>query len=190
MHEINSEEQSLSSRNLRDCHDLKTLAALCNPSVPHRIAVIGIGNPLWGDDGAGPELLRRLREKWEAQELHPDSHGQFIFIDAGDSPEDWLIRVSDLSPDLILVMDAMELHTEPGSMALLESEALPEAVCCSTHRLPLRTLLRLWEAGGSKTLVLGIQPKDRIFREGLSAEVERSIDALTLFLSRRHCEES
>ena len=94
-----------------------------------------------------------------------------------------MIQVAALSPDVILVIDVMELHAKPASMALLQSEALPEAVCCPSHRLPLKTLLRLWETGGSKTFVLGIQPKDRIFREGLSAEVEMSIDALTLFLS-------
>lgn len=187
MQEINNGEQNLSAKNLSEPLDPETLADLCNPSLPHRVAVIGVGNPLWGDDGAGPELLRRLRSEWEVQERQPDSHGKFFFIDAGDSPEDCLIRVADLSPDVILVMDAMDLHAEPGSVALLQSEALPEAVCCSTHRLPLKTLLRLWEAGGSKTLVLGIQPKDRVFRQGLSAEVEMSIDSLARFFTRTHC---
>jgi len=67
--------------------DLETLAGLCNPSVHHRVVVIGVGNRLWGDDGAGPELLRRLRSEWQVQELQLDSHGKFLFIDAGDSPK-------------------------------------------------------------------------------------------------------
>ena len=182
-------EQSISARNCNDHSDLEALASLCNPSLPRRTAVIGVGNRLWGDDGAGPELLRRLKEEWEVKETRLDSQGECFFIDAGESPEDWLIRIVDFKPDAILVIDAMDLHAEPGSIAILESEALPESFCYSTHRLPLRTLLQLWEKNGSKALVLGIQPKDVIFREGLSPEVEMSIDSLALFFHRRHCGE-
>jgi hydrogenase 3 maturation protease len=179
-------EQSISAKNSNDHPDLETFASLYSPSFQGRIAVIGIGNRLWGDDAAGPELLKRLKEEWEVQEPRLNSQGQRFFIDAGESPEDWLIRIVDLKPDVILVIDAIDLQAKPGSIAILESEALPEAFCCSTHRLPLRTLLHLWERNGSKTLVLGIQPKDVIFREGLSAEVKMSIDLLSRFLSRRH----
>jgi hydrogenase maturation protease len=182
-------EQSISAKNWDDHSDLEALASLCNPSLPRRTAVIGVGNRLWGDDGAGPELLRRLKEEWEVQETRSNPQGECFFIDAGESPEDWLIPIVDFKPDVILVIDAMDLHAEPGSIAILESEALPETFCCSTHRLPLRTLLHLWEKGGSKALVLGIQPKDVIFREGLSPEVKMSIDSLALFFHRRHCGE-
>lgn len=189
MQQITNEEQRLSAKNLSEPFDLEALAGLCHPPVLRRIAVIGVGNRLWGDDGAGPELLKRLMEEWALPETPSSVQGQFFFIDAGEFPEDWLIRVADLKPDVILVIDALELHAEPGSTAVLEPEALPEAVCYSTHRLPLRTLLRLWEERGSKAYVLGIQPKDVVFREGLSPEVKISIDFLAQFLSRRHGEE-
>ncbi len=182
-------EQSISAKILGDHSDLEALASLCSPPFQRRIAVIGIGNRLWGDDGAGPELLRKLEEEWGMQEPRLNSQGQCFFIDAGESPEDWLIRIADLKPDVILVIDAVDLQAEPGSIAILESEALPEAFCYSTHRLPLRTLLHLWEKSGSKALVLGIQPKDVIFSEGLSPEVKMSIDSLALFFYRRHCGE-
>jgi coenzyme F420 hydrogenase subunit delta len=178
--------QSTSAKDLSDQTDLEALASFCNPSLQQRTAIIGVGNRLWGDDGTGPELLRRLKEELEVQQPRLDSQGQCLFIDAGDSPEDWLIRIVDFKPDVILVIDAMELHADPGSVAILEFEDLPEAVCCSTHRLPLRTILRLWEERGSKTLVLGIQPKDVVFREGLSPEVKMSIESLVQFCSRRH----
>jgi len=189
MQEINNEEQSLLRENSGDHADLETLASLCRPPLSHRTAVIGVGNRLWGDDGAGPELLDRLKEEWEGRETPSNSQGKCFFIDAGEFPEDWLIRVADLEPDMILVIDAMDLHAEPGSVAVLESEALPEALCTSTHRLPLRTLLQLWEERGSKAFVLGIQPKDVIFKEGLSPEVQMSIDSLAQFFLRRHCVE-
>lgn len=182
-------EQSISAKNL-DCHDdLETLACFFSPSFEGRIAVIGIGNRLWGDDGAGPELLKRLKEGWENHEPRLNSQGERFFIDAGESPEDWFIRILDLKPDLILVIDAIDLQAEPGSIALLESEALPEAFCCSTHRLPLRSLLHLWEKSGSRTLVLAIQPKELMFGEDLSSEVNIGIDFLVRFFCGSHFQE-
>jgi len=189
MQEINNEEQSLLRENSGDHADLETLASLCRPPLSHRTAVIGVGNRLWGDDGAGPELLKRFMEEGEGRETPSNSQGKCFFIDAGEFPEDCLIRVIDLNPDVILLVDAMDLRAEPGSIALLESEALPEDLCYSTHRLSLRTLLRLWEKNGSKTFVIGIQPKDVIFKEGLSPEVQMSVDALAQFFLRRHGEE-
>jgi len=189
MQKINNEEQSSLTENSGDPFDLEALAGFCHPSMSRRTAVLGIGNRLWGDDGAGPELLKRLMEEWAVRETPSNVRGQYFFIDAGEFPEDWLIRVADLQADVILVIDAMELHAEPGSMAVLEPEALPDAGCCSTHRLPLRTLLRLWEERGSKAFVLGIQPKDVIFKEGLSPEVKTSIDSLVQFFSQRFCTE-
>lgn len=178
-------EQSISARKSKHHLNLEALGSLYSPSSEDRIAVIGIGNRLWADDGAGPELLRRLKEGWEEQEPSQNSQGQRFFIDAGESPEDCFIRIVDLKPDVILVIDAIDLQAEPGSIALLESEALPEAFCCSTHRLPLRSLLHLWEKSGSRTLVLAIQPKELIFREGLSQEVTMSIDWLVQFFYGR-----
>jgi hydrogenase maturation protease len=182
-------EQSISAKIPDDHPDLETLASLFSPSFQGRIAVIGIGNRLWGDDGAGPELLRRLKEEWEVQEPRLNSQGQRFFIDAGESPEDWFIRIVDLKPDVVLAIDAIDLQAEPGSIAVLESEAFPEAFCCSTHRLPLRSLLHLWEKSGSSTLVLAVQPKDMIFREGLSPEVKMSVDFLVQFFNGRHFRE-
>jgi len=179
-------ERSISAKKTIDYPDLETLADLYSPSFQGRIAVIGIGNRLWGDDGAGPELLRKLREEWEVQEPRWNALRERFFIDAGEFPEDWFIRIVDLKPDVVLVIDAMDLQAEPGSIAILESAVLPEAFCCSTHRLPLRSLLHLWEKNGSKTLVLAVQPKDLIFREGLSPEVETSVDFLAGFFSQRH----
>jgi hydrogenase maturation protease len=189
MLEINNEEQTLLGKNFAEPSGLEALAGLFHPSVPRRTAVIGVGNRLWGDDGAGPELLDRLKEEWEGRGRPSSFQGQCFFIDAGEFPEDWLIRVIDLNPDVLLLVDAIDLHAEPGSIALLEPEMLPEDLCYSTHRLSLRTLLRLWENNGSKAFVLGIQPKDRIFKEGLSPEVKMSIDSLTQYFLRRHGEE-
>jgi len=71
----------------------------------HPAALVGIGNPLAGDDGVGPEVLRMVQERWGSEDRlmflhlesdlfaladHLDSADHFIFLDAvaGDVPGD------------------------------------------------------------------------------------------------------
>ena len=163
--------------------NLDSLAALLHPHFQGRVVIMGIGNRFWGDDGAGPELVSRLEEKWEARRLKSDSSAGRFFVDARETPEDWFIRVLDLKPETVIVVDAIDLQAESGSIAILEPETLPESFCFSTHRMPLRSLLQLWGKNGSKTLVLAIQPETLEFGQGLSPRVKRSIDYLVELLS-------
>lgn len=166
--------------------NLKSLAAFLHPRFQGRVAIIGIGNRFWGDDGAGPELITSLKEKWETQELEPNSSPQRLFVDAGECPEDWFIRILDLKPEVIIVVDAIDIQAEPGSFAVLEAETLPESFCFSTHRMPLRSLLNLWEKNGSETLVLAMQPESLGFGRGLSPRVGKTIDHLVGLLAPPH----
>lgn len=161
------------------------LSLLHSPSQGH-VVIIGIGNRFWGDDGAGPELTTKLKAAWRSPKLWSHFYGQRFFVDAGDSPEDWLIRILDLKPELIVVVDAIDLQAEPGTIAVLEAEALPGCSCFSTHRLPLKSLLKLWEQNGSKALVLAIQPENVEFGQGISAPVEKNINLLVDLLSVEH----
>ncbi|OGP52091.1 MAG: hypothetical protein A2Y79_12380 [Deltaproteobacteria bacterium RBG_13_43_22] len=163
--------------------DLQSLKAFLHPSYPGRVVTLGIGNRLRGDDGAGPELVTRLKEKWEEDETPDQIRGQRFFIDAGENPEDWFIRVLELHPEVIIVVDAVALQTDPGSVAVLEAQTLPESFLFSTHRLPLRSLLQLWGENDCKTLVLAIQPETLNFGQGLSPRVKGSINQLIHFLS-------
>jgi hydrogenase 3 maturation protease len=163
--------------------DLQSLKAFLHPSYPGRVVTLGIGNRLRGDDGAGPELVTRLKEKWVGDEKQDDSRDTRFFIDAGESPEDWFIRVLELHPEVIIVVDAVALQSEPGSVAVLEAQTLPESFLFSTHRLPLRSLLQLWGENDCKTLVLAIQPETLEFGQGLSPRVKESINQLINFFS-------
>ena len=61
----------------------------------HRTLVIGLGNPLMGDDGAGVAALERLRDEWE---LPPEVE----LVDGGT----WgmnLLPLVESAPRLILV---------------------------------------------------------------------------------------
>ncbi len=163
--------------------DLKTLESFIHPSYPGRVVTLGVGNRLLGDDGTGPELVTRLKENWEGSEIQDDLRGNRFFIDAEENPEDWFIRVLELQPAVIIVIDAVAMQAEPGSVAVLEAQALPESLLYSTHRLSLRSLLQLWEENGCRALVLAIQPETLNIGQGLSLRVKESINQLIHFLS-------
>jgi hydrogenase maturation protease len=93
--------------------DLISLKAFLHPSFPGPVVTLGIGNRLRGDDGAGPELATRLKEKWERFKTYNQIGGRRFFIDAGESPEDWFVRILDLQPEVIIVIDAVALQVNP-----------------------------------------------------------------------------
>ena len=165
--------------------DLETLITYLHPGFPAKVAVVGMGNRLRGDDGAGPELVQRLKEQWEKSDFCRRFPNERLFIDAGETPEDWLVRIVDLKPAVVIVVDAVDLGAAVGAVAVLPPDALPENFCLSTHRMPLRSLLRLWEGNGIKTLVLAIQPSGLEHGREICPQVRETIGHLVAILSGR-----
>jgi len=79
-------------------------------------------------------------------------------IHAGEVPEDYAVKVADLKPQVVLILDAAVMNLPPGSCRLLRAEDLPPCPGV-THRPSLEmfaTFVRL--DCGAETYVLGIQP--------------------------------
>ncbi len=125
-----------------------------------RVTVVGIGNPLRGDDGAGCLVARGLRP---AARLHA--------IDAEEVPESHLGAVAASRPDTILLVDAVELGAPAGSLALVETSDLVRFTP-STHHVPLDVLARwLTRETGATVLLLALQPRRTTFGAALTPEV-------------------
>ncbi len=133
--------------------------------------VVGIGNPLCGDDAAGCLVARHLRES-----RGPVGSAQRVvapglrIVEAEEVPESFLDLIVRPAPDTVVLVDAVELGEPPGTVALLEVDdvALREA---STHRAPLSLLAQYIQAeSGAEVLLLAIQPGDR--EPGLSPTAE------------------
>jgi len=163
-------------------YSLNSLEFLINFLLTHfpgKVVIMGVGNQFWGDDRAGLEFITKLKHKWHStQSFAPVLEGERVLISAGEFPEDWLIRILDFKPEFVILIDAVDVQAEPGSIAILRREDLPDSACFSTHRLPLRSMVNLWEKNGSKVLILAIQPERIDFGERVSSSVERSINHL------------
>jgi len=152
-----------------DVHDLE---ARLREALGRRCLVVGIGNPLRGDDGAAQALLRRLEGAVDA-----------ALLDAEEVPESHLGRIVEARPEVVLLVDAVDLGSQPGGVALLTRGRLP-AGGFSTHRPPLSVLMFFIEQEtGAEVLLLGIQPKQVEFGAGLSPEVEKTVEALAAILA-------
>jgi hydrogenase 3 maturation protease len=131
------------------------------------VVVVGIGNPLRGDDAAGCELARRLQDRSGA-----------LVIDAEEIPEAYLFRIVKAHPDTVLLVDAVDLGAAPGSLALIEAEQLA-GYCPSTHRVPLRLLMEcLRRVSAADVFLVAVQPGRIGLAEPMSAEVVAGITHL------------
>jgi hydrogenase maturation protease len=127
--------------------------------------VIGLGNPLMGDDGVGLVVLDQLA----AQSFMPPVE----FVDGGT----WGLA---LLPDVeragaLLLLDAVNGDGAPGTIYVLGAEEIPRflAAKLSPHQVDVRELLALAELRGelpSNLRVVGVQPAATAYGDGLSPE--------------------
>ena len=133
--------------------------------------VAGIGNLFCGDDGFGPEVVRRL----VASRLLPE---QVHAVDYG-------IRGMHLAYDLLdgydalVIVDALPGDGEPGRVEVLEvgPEDLGEGDFDPHGMSPVAVLASLESLGGRlpPTYVVGCRPSDTGERIGLSGPVEAAV---------------
>ncbi|MCK9604702.1 MAG: hydrogenase maturation protease, partial [Candidatus Omnitrophica bacterium] len=87
-----------------------------------KVMILGIGNTMRSDDGAGSILAARLKDK-----VPPE------VIDAGAAPENYLEKVIQKKPDTVVIFDAADFGGKPGELRILEAEDLKTANLFSTH---------------------------------------------------------
>jgi hydrogenase 3 maturation protease len=131
--------------------------------------LLGVGNRLSRDDGAGPTVARELEGS------------DWIVVDCGTSIENvsgWVLRER---PDVLVVVDAAMMGATPGTIRRL-SIGSHDRMLASTHGLPLSFVLERMRAASGRTVLIGIQPEDLSLGEGLSPRVADAVQALAAML--------
>ena len=140
---------------------------------PLRIAILGIGHELCGDDAAGLMVVRGL---------HTVSGDDLLIIDAGSAPENFTGKLREFAPDVLIVVDAVQMNEPPGTVRLLGLGAA-EPYSATTHTLSPHLMIDYLRASlDCDMLLLGIQPKQDAFGSGLSPDVQHSIDEVVQVL--------
>lgn len=149
----------------------KLASKLTKPDLepPPRVAVVGVGQVLNGDDAAGVAV---------AQALQPleDEHERLLIIDAGPAPENVTGALRRFSPDFILFVDAAQMEEPPGTVRWLEWEEI-SGVSASTHTLPLHMVAAYLQTElGAEVALLGIQPGIMLPGTDISPAVQHAVD--------------
>ncbi len=140
-----------------------------------RLAVVGIGNALRGDDGAGPAVAGALR-------VRPDA--QILVINAGQAPENTTGPLRRFEPDLVVLVDMAQMNLSPGSVQWIPWQTA-SGLSASSHTLPLHVLARyLVETTGCEIGLLGIQPAQTDLDVPLSRPVATAVVEVATILSR------
>ncbi|MCB8946045.1 MAG: hydrogenase 3 maturation endopeptidase HyCI [Ardenticatenaceae bacterium] len=141
---------------------------------PLRLAVLGIGHELRGDDAVGLAVVAGLRPYLQAR-AEPFMRDNFLLIEAAHAPENHTGTIRKFRPTLVLLVDAAQMNEPPGTVSWLQPQQMT-GLSASTHTMPPTLLMRFLQAElGCAVAFLGIQPADTTLGAGLSAVVQTAV---------------
>lgn len=136
------------------------------------VVVVGVGNPLRGDDAAGCLLARRLQ-----------GHCAARVIEAEEVPESFTGDIAAAVPDTVVLVDAVDLGAQPGAVAVIEREQVAR-YAPTTHRLPLSLVMDVVQRRtGADVLLIAVQPARADFGAAMTAEVSDTVERLAGILA-------
>lgn len=122
---------------------------------PGRTLVIGLGNPLMGDDGAGLAALERLRDEWEISD-------DVELVDGGT----WGMNLLPMleAADEVVLLDAVFHGRAPGTISEFAGDDVPRGLehKLSPHQIDLREVLALATLRGTlprQLFAVGVEPE-------------------------------
>ena len=124
---------------------------------------VGIGNILRSDDGVGVYICRQIVST---------NNVKTLIVEV--SIENYIKKINDLNPDILVLVDCADLNRMPGHAELLPVEQIKD-FAASTHNISLK---RVSEFFKMKVLVLGIQPGSVSIGENMTKHVKESADRI------------
>lgn len=147
--------------------DEKAMEILVERLKGKRFGVVGVGNVLKGDDGAGPMVIAALQ-------------GRFTLpmVDASEVPENYGGWVVKQKLEAVVYVDAVDFGGEPGELRIIPLEDLMRSAS-STHRLSLHYVIEYLEnEWDGDAILVGVQPKQLRLGEPASEEVCAGVKTL------------
>ena len=144
-----------------------------SPAICPAIAVVGVGNTLFKDDGLGIHALTEL-----AGIIDP---AKVDLIDGGTVPDIFTLISGNV--EKLIIIDAADAGDKPGTLYRLAPEDIEQATgtAVSLHEIGLSEnlkILKLINPGLRKVVLLGMQVKDIGQGLELSSEVAEAMPSL------------
>jgi hydrogenase maturation protease len=138
--------------------------------------ILGIGNTLLSDEGAGVHALEYLRSR------HPEIPGVH-YLDGGTLSFTLAGEIEDA--DKLIVIDAAQLDASPGTVRCMTGQEMDRFLGtgkCSVHEVGLLDLMdiaRLTDTFPRHRALIGIQPDTTGWGDAPSPQVSRSFPEVT-----------
>ena len=146
---------------------ISTLLAELKSKLNGKTVILGIGNTLKRDDGIGPKVVECITGKITVPT-----------INCGEAPENYTNSIRLKKPDTIIMIDAVDMKSKPGSVKLLKPGDIKNETF-TTHSVSLRTFAEFIKGEtGAEILVLAVQPASVSFGTELSLEATETIGLL------------
>ena len=118
-----------------------------------KLLILGIGENRMGDDGAGVYIAWELWQKWSKT-------ANIEIINGGITPEERLSEILDFQPELVLIVDVIDLKKPSGTIGIFEEDKMLNYLPISSHSLPLPVFVDRIKSGipGVDIKLVGICP--------------------------------
>jgi hydrogenase maturation protease len=128
-----------------------------------KILFAGIGNLLKRDDGIGVYISSRIENK-----------GSITSLNAEVSIENYIGKINSINPDILVIIDCMDMKSQPGTCRLLLPQQTAD-LTFNTHNISLKNLSDFFLM---PVYILGIQPEKVDFGENISYLVKEIADKI------------
>ncbi len=131
-----------------------------------KLLIIGVGNEMKGDDALGRYVIDRLKTKDK--------------LFCGEMPENFIGKMKSFSPDVVLIVDAVDFQGRPGEIAFTDAKQ-SQTISLSTHSISFSMLSKMLP--GVELFLIGVQPYSLEFGQQMSAEATESAEELAAVLN-------
>jgi len=160
--------------------ELKSLVKINQERGRHalpRIAILGVGNEFNGDDIIGPLISQRLAAAF------PD-HPSLLIRDTGTAPENFTGSLRTFKPDLVILVDAVDMQMPFGTIAWVLWDDLEGAAAFTHAPTPAMFGDYLRDEFDCSIALIGVQPASLVFDQPPSREVLASIRRVNAGIKR------
>lgn len=132
---------------------------------PLRVAIMGIGHELMGDDAAGIDVVRSLKPALAGRK-------DILILEGGNAPENQTGVLRRFSPQFVMLVDAINVSEQKGRIGWLKWQDV-RGMSTTTHALPLYVIAQYLEQElHCEVGIIGIQVMQMELGEGLSPAVQ------------------
>ncbi len=155
---------------------MQALGIFLKEILKKKLAVLGVGSELRGDDGVGPYLSEKLSS------FNSES---FLSINGDLVPENFTRDLRKFQPDNIIIIDAAFMGKSAGDIEIIRINELT-GISFSSHSMPLSVLGKyLSQEIGANIYILGIQAINIDFGSEISLEVREAADKIFEIIKER-----